>query len=55
MLKYEHVNLKLSCVGSVAFYFSNILRAVAANKGVQIETVIETPIAALTLYHLKEE
>lgn len=55
VLKYEHVNLKLSCVGSVAFYFSNILRAVAANKGVQIETIIETPIAALTLYHLKEE
>jgi N-acetylglucosamine kinase-like BadF-type ATPase len=46
--------LKLSCTGSVAFYFSNILRAVASNKGVNIETIIETPIAGLTLYHLGE-
>ncbi|MDP1747523.1 MAG: N-acetylglucosamine kinase [Bacteroidota bacterium] len=50
--KYKkHKELKLSCVGSVAFYYSNILRAVAANKGVNIDTVIETPIAGLTLYH----
>jgi N-acetylglucosamine kinase-like BadF-type ATPase len=51
--KYKEV--KLSCVGSVAFYYSNILRAVAINKGVNIETIIETPIAGLTLYHLGEE
>lgn len=55
VLKYEHTSLKLNCVGSVAFYFSNILRAVAVNKGVVIDKIIETPIAALTLFHLKEE
>jgi glucosamine kinase len=55
ILKYEHAHLKLSCVGSVAFYYSNILRAVALNKGVHIDKIIETPIAGLTLYHLKEE
>ncbi len=44
--------LKLSCVGSVAFYYSNILRAVAIKKGVTIDKIIETPIAGLTLYHL---
>ncbi len=55
ILKYEHAYLKLSCVGSVAFYYSNILRAVALNKGVHIDKIIETPIAGLTLYHLKEE
>lgn len=55
ILRYEHVTLKLNCVGSVAFYFSNILRAVAENKGVPIHNIIETPIAGLTLYHLKEE
>lgn len=54
--KYEkHKELKLSCTGSVAFYYSNILRAVAANKGVNIETITETPIAGLTLYHLDEQ
>lgn len=50
--KYEkHKELKLSCVGSVAFYYSNILRAVAVKKGVNIDIIIETPIAGLTLYH----
>jgi len=50
--KYQqYKEVKLSCVGSVAFYYSNILRAVAANKGVNIDTIIETPIAGLTLYH----
>ena len=53
--KYEkHKEVKLSCTGSVAFYYSNIFRAVAANKGVNIDTITETPIAGLTLYHLGE-
>jgi N-acetylglucosamine kinase-like BadF-type ATPase len=55
ILKYEHTSLKLNCVGSIAFYFSNILRAVASNKGVSMGTILETPIAGLTLYHLPEE
>ncbi len=53
--KYEkHKEVKLSCTGSVAFYYSNILRAVATTKGVNIDTITETPIAGLTLYHLEE-
>jgi N-acetylglucosamine kinase-like BadF-type ATPase len=51
----QHRELKLSCAGSVAFYYSNILRAVAENKGVNIDTIVETPIAGLTLYHLESE
>ena len=54
--KYEkYKEVKLNCVGSIAFYFSDILRSVAAKKGVSIDVIIETPIAALTLYHLREE
>lgn len=53
--KYEkHKEVKLSCTGSVAFYYSNILRAVALEKGVSIDTITETPISGLTLYHLEE-
>ncbi len=53
--KYKnHKELQLSCTGSVAFYYSNILRAVAVDKGVAIGTITETPIAGLTLYHLEE-
>ncbi len=50
----KHKEVKLSCAGSVAFYYSNILRAVAAKNGVNIDKIIETPIAGLTLYHLGE-
>jgi glucosamine kinase len=49
-----HKKLKLSVVGSVGFYFSNILRRVASEKGVEIETIIEAPISGLSLYHLEE-
>lgn len=54
--KYEkHKVEKFNCVGSVGFYFSNILRGVAAEKGVNVGKIIETPIAGLTLYHIGEE
>jgi N-acetylglucosamine kinase-like BadF-type ATPase len=55
ILKYpQHKTNRLSCVGSVAFYYSNILRSVAEDKGISIDTIVETPIAGLTLYHLEE-
>ena len=53
--KYENYGeLKLNVVGSVGFYFSNILRSVARDKGVEIDRILESPIAGLTLYHLGE-
>jgi len=51
----EHQKLKLSCSGSVAFWYSNILRRVAEEKGVMLDKVVETPIAGLSLYHLEKE
>jgi N-acetylglucosamine kinase-like BadF-type ATPase len=52
--RYEkHKEVKLNCTGSVAFYYSNILRAIAAEKGVTTDIITETPIAGLTLYHLE--
>ncbi len=39
--------------GSVAFYFSNILRQAAKDHGIKIGNVTESPIAGLTLYHQK--
>lgn len=53
--KYEkHKEVQLHSVGSVGFYYSNILRAVAVEKGVSTGRIIETPIAGLTLYHTEE-
>lgn len=50
----KHKELKLSCVGSVAFYYSNILRPVAEKRGIFIDKIVETPIAGLTLYHVPD-
>jgi len=42
------------CTGSVGFYFSNILRRVAEEKNIIVGQIVESPIAALTLFHLGE-
>ena len=39
--------------GSVAFYFSDILRQVANDISVRIGNIVESPIAGLTLFHQK--
>ena len=49
----NHKELPVNFTGSVAFYFSNLLRGVASEKGVNIGTITESPIAGLTLYHLE--
>ncbi|MGZ4035748.1 MAG: hypothetical protein ACXVPU_18910 [Bacteroidia bacterium] len=51
--KYEkHKNLSLNCVGSVAFNYGDLLRTVAADKGVTIDKISPTPFPGLALYHL---
>lgn len=40
--------------GSVAFYFSDILRQAGSDFGVSIGNIVETPIAGLTLFHEKD-
>jgi len=47
-------NLKVHFVGSIAFYYSDLLRQVANDKGVTVKNILETPIAGLTLYHQKD-
>ncbi len=55
VMAYEgYKNLKVHFVGSIAFYFSDILRQVAHDKGVTVKNILETPIAGLTLFHQKD-
>ncbi len=55
VLKYQDYNrLPVHFTGSIAYYYSSILRNVAGDIGVQIGKIIESPIAALTLFHLNE-
>jgi len=55
VMKYEdYENLKVHFTGSIAFYFSDILRQVANDKGITVKNILEGPIAGLTLYHTKK-
>lgn len=47
--------LPLGIVGSVGFYYSNIISRIADEKGIPMGKVLESPIAGLTLYHLGED
>jgi len=52
VMKYENYqDLKVHFTGSIAFYFSDILRQVANDKGITVKNILEGPIAGLTLYH----
>ena len=54
-MKYEdYKNTKVHFVGSIGFYFSDILRQVANDKGITVKNILEGPIAGLTLYHQKD-
>lgn len=53
--QYENYeNLKVHFTGSIAFYFSDILRQVANDKGITVKNILEGPIAGLTLYHTQK-
>lgn len=46
-----HQNLPVHFVGSVAFYYSDILRRVVSDKWLTPARILENPIAGLALYH----
>ncbi|MDH4057522.1 MAG: N-acetylglucosamine kinase [Cyclobacteriaceae bacterium] len=55
VMRYSgYESLKVHFVGSVAFYFSDVLRQVANDKHVVVKNILESPIAGLTLYHKKD-
>ena len=46
-----HLEAPFSFSGSIAWYFGDILRAVASEKGLYVKNVVQSPIAGLVLYH----
>lgn len=55
VMKYpNYQNLKVHFTGSIAFYFSDLLRQVANDKGITVKNILEGPIAGLTLYHQQD-
>lgn len=56
VIRFENFeSKKLHITGSVAFYFGDYIRKIAQEFNVSIGTIIEKPIAGLTLYHQGEE
>jgi N-acetylglucosamine kinase-like BadF-type ATPase len=47
--------LPVHFVGSVAYYFTEVLRQVAQEKGFEIGNVIKSPAASLLKYHLQRQ
>jgi glucosamine kinase len=55
VMKYDNYkNLKVHLTGSIGFYFSDVVRQVANDKGITVKNILEGPIAGLTLYHQKD-
>lgn len=55
VMKYSNYQqTKVHFTGSIAFYFSDVLRQVANDKGITVKNILEGPIAGLTLYHQKD-
>ncbi len=55
IMKYEnYASLKVHFTGSIGFYFSDVVRQVANDKGIAVKNILEGPIAGLTLYHQKD-
>jgi glucosamine kinase len=55
VMKYENYKqTRVHFTGSIAFYYSDILRQVANDKGITVKNILEGPIAGLTLYHQKD-
>ena len=55
LAKYENYQQhQVHFVGSVAFYYSDILRQAANDQGLTVRNILESPIAGLTLYHQQQ-
>jgi glucosamine kinase len=55
VMKYDdYKNTKVHFVGSIGFYYSDIVRQVANDLGITVKNILEGPIAGLTLYHQKD-
>lgn len=55
VMKYDgYQGMKVHFVGSIAFYYSDLVRQVANDKGIAVKNILESPIAGLALYHQNE-
>lgn len=48
-----HADFTISFVGSVAFFFEDVLRQVALENGIKVSEIVQSPINGLVDYHLR--
>ncbi|WP_019539236.1 hypothetical protein [Proteiniphilum acetatigenes] len=51
VMQYDYQKNKVNFVGSIAWYFSEPLKEVAAEKGIEIGTISQSPMPGLIEYH----
>ena len=51
VMKYDYQNYKVHLVGSVAYYYKEILTKAAIQTGVHIGSIIKSPMEGLITYH----
>lgn len=51
VMQYEYKNYPICFVGSVAYFYKEVLAEVAAELGMQLGTIIQSPMAGLIAYH----
>jgi hypothetical protein len=52
-MQYKYQNEKVHFVGSIAYYFREILEQAAKEMGVTIGTIDKSPMEGLINYHMK--
>ncbi|KMQ68009.1 ATPase [Chryseobacterium sp. FH2] len=54
VLPYEEAkNVEINFIGSIAYYYENILRSAAAELNLNVGNVVQKPIESLVGYHIK--
>lgn len=51
VMQYEYEKYPVHLVGSIAWYYQDVLTAVASSLGVQIGTIVQSPLDGLIAYH----
>ena len=50
-MQYGYQNSKVHFIGSIAHYYSTLLKEVATEKGITIGKIEQSPIGGLVEYH----
>jgi len=54
VMQYDYQHLQVGFVGSIAYYYRDVLASVAKKENIQIGTILKSPLEGLIAYHSKE-